>query len=67
MKRKLRIIVQRTSAAMAANVGGPVETEYLTFDVEAPDALVEALTGPWDQYGNRSFVGVQLLPEEPRP
>lgn len=60
---KIRIIVQQTDASAAANVGGPVCTEYLTFDVEAP-ALVAHMLSPWDCLGHRSIVGVEILPAE---
>ena len=63
-KGRARIIVQRTSAQMAAHVGGPVATEHLTFDVDAPELAAEFATN-WDSYGTRSIVGVELLPDEP--
>ena len=60
---RARIIVQRTSGEMAAHVGGPVATEYLTFDVDAPELAAEFAKN-WDAYGTRSIVGVELLPDE---
>ena len=63
-KGRARIIVQRTSAQMAAHVGGPVATEHLTFDVDAPELAAEFAKN-WDAYGTRSIVGVELLPDEP--
>lgn len=63
-KGRARIIVQRTSAQMAAHVGGSVATEHLTFDVDAPELAAEFAKN-WDAYGTRSIVGVELLPDEP--
>lgn len=57
---KVRIIVQQTNAAAAAHVGGPITTEYRTFDVEAPE-LVAIMRSSLDQFCHRSIVGVEVL------
>ena len=59
----IRVIVVSAYAGMAANVGGPVQTEYKTFDIEAPDleAFVTAQMGSCDQ---RSIVGIEVLNQE---
>jgi hypothetical protein len=59
---KIRIIVQQTDATAAAHVGGPPATEYLTFDVEAPE-LVAHMRTKWTELGHRSIVGVEILSE----
>jgi len=63
MNRKIRILMQETSGAAAANIGGPAYTTYVTFDVEAPE-LVARMEAPWDQYGGRSIIGVEILPDD---
>ena len=59
----IRIICQQTSANMAAHVGGPVTTEYLTFEVEAPE-VVAWFRANWDQYGHKSIIGVEVAPAD---
>lgn len=55
----LRIIICQTDCAAAANVGGPVEIEYRTFDIEAPE--VEAyLRAEVGSYARRQIVGTEL-------
>ena len=60
----LRIIVRTDDASMAANVGGPVFSDFKTFDIHAPE--VEAfLRTPAPQLGQRQVVGVELVQTPP--
>jgi hypothetical protein len=54
----IRIIVRTDDAAMAANVGGNVQTDYRTFDVDAPavEAFLAEVKGK-----NLLYVGVEVL------
>ena len=57
----IRLVMRQDDMCHAANAGGPVVTEYKTFDVIAPE--VEAwLTGEGNSYTQRQFVGIELLP-----
>jgi hypothetical protein len=61
----LRLIVRTDDAAMAANVGGSVHTEYDTFEIEAPEVERFLRTGkgsPEWTYAHRQIVGVELIP-----
>lgn len=60
---KIRVIIQETDAQAAAGVGGPVATDYVTFDVEAPE-VVARMRSNWCYPGHRSIVGVEVLPDE---
>lgn len=65
-KSMIRVIVQYVDATLAAHVGGPVETSYLTFDIPAPE-LVNHMRQPVS-LGHRTIVGVEVLPtEDARP
>lgn len=57
----IRIVVQRSEAGMAANVGGPVHTSVKTFDLDAPEfeAYMRAERGT---YEDKMVVGVEILP-----
>jgi len=63
----IRIVVQTSDAAMAANVGGHTLVELKTFDLEAPaleDHLREyesARQANNATYWHRSVIGVELL------
>jgi len=58
----IRLIVRIDDAGMAANVGGPVQTTYRTFDIEHPE-LEEALQSFNLNY--RSIVGAEIVKAEP--
>ena len=60
----IRIIVQTCDASMAANVGGPVDTSFNTFDIEAPE-LEEFLRSNRPRLGLRQVIGAELLGDEP--
>ena len=68
----IRVIVQTCDAGMAANVGGSVNEEFRTFDIEAPALeahlreYVDAKKRGETTYWHRNAVGVELLPEEPK-
>ena len=62
----IRITVVTTDACRAANVGGPVEVSYRSFDSEAPE--LEAFMAERDGWSanvksmcDRTIVGVELL------
>ena len=57
---KVRIIVQEVDGTAAAHVGGPVYTEFRTFDVKAP-GLVAYMNAPKPQFAHRSIIGVEVL------
>lgn len=57
----IRIVVQIADAAMAANVGGPVQTWCKTFDVEAPE-LEAVLRDQSSKYREAHVIGVEVLP-----
>lgn len=61
----IRIIVQTCDANMAAHVGGPVETTFTTFDIEAP--ALESFLRFKPNPGLRQVIGVELKPAEPHP
>lgn len=63
---KIRIIVQHTDYGAACHVGGPVSTEYVTFDVEAPE-LVAHMSATVPSHGHRSVVGVEILKPDATP
>jgi hypothetical protein len=58
----LRIIVRTVNTSAAAHVGGPVEIQHTTFDIEAPEVekfLLEPKQQGW-QYAGRDVVGVEV-------
>lgn len=60
----IRIIVKTDGAAMAANIGGSVESKVKTFDVECP--VVEAFLReklPNPGYSHRQVIGIEILEE----
>ena len=62
----IRIIAYQADAGMAANVGGCVFEEYVTFEVDAPE--FEAwFNSNKPGLGGRSIVGVEVIPKEPKP
>lgn len=63
----IRVVVQTSDCSMAANVGGSVDVEIKTFDLEAPslegylrqyETAREAGTAT---YWHRNVIGVELL------
>ena len=61
----IRVIVQTCDANMAAHVGGPVETTFATFDIEAPELESYLRVSP--NPGLRQVIGVELKPDAPTP
>jgi hypothetical protein len=55
----LRIILQGVNYGAAANVGGPVFTEFKTFDIEAPE--IEAWLSETIPYGHRQVAGAEVV------
>lgn len=58
----IRIVVEDADAGMAANVGGPVNVSYRTFDIEFP--ALEIFLRKHIQYGHRRVIGTELLLED---
>ena len=56
----IRIIVQESCFAMAANVGGPVQVKCKTFDVDFPE--LEAFLTSEQKYAERQVLGVEVVP-----
>jgi hypothetical protein len=59
----MRIIVRSDYAGMAVNIGGAVETEFKTFDVDLPEVeqyLRAVKDNPKDVYSQRQVAGVEL-------
>lgn len=56
----IRIFVRWDDASMAANVGGPPNSEFKSFDVEAPE-LEAYMNEALHAYTYRSIVGVEVL------
>lgn len=61
----LRIILRETDDGAARNVGGPVNTEWFTIEIEAP--LLETLLRQKGQYMRREVVGVELVGQRDAP
>lgn len=59
----IRIICQRSDFGAAAHVGGPVATEYKTFELSAPE-LVAWLQGNVGEYRSATVVGVEVPQKE---
>lgn len=59
----IRVIVQTCDANMAAHVGGPVDTTFATFDIDAP--ALESYLRYTPNPGLRQVIGVELRPAEP--
>jgi hypothetical protein len=62
----IRVIVATVNSLRAANVGGPVDISYRSFDIAAPD--LEAFMGERKNWSvnalqDRTIIGVELLPE----
>jgi hypothetical protein len=57
----IRLIVSFSDASMAANVGGPVQTKFKTFDIEHPEleALLK-MPGP-NNYVSTFLSGCEVL------
>ena len=55
----LRVIVRTVDCGAAANVGGPVETRFKTFDIDQPD--LEQHLRMTQQYATNEVIGVELL------
>lgn len=58
----LRVIVRAKDASAAAHVGGPVDVEYRTFDVDAYGLEAFLRGADPTAYTHRQVVGVELLP-----
>lgn len=58
---KLRIICRRVSFGRAANIGGPVEETFHTFDIDCPDELAKLLSKN-DRWTDYFIEGVEVLP-----
>jgi hypothetical protein len=59
----IRIIVRSSDCGAAANVGGPVYTDYRTFDVDIPE--LEEFLREQRTYLVREVVGVEVLERKP--
>lgn len=57
----LRIVIQTTDCAAAANVGGPVCLETKTFDVCLPEVEQYLKAHQTTNYSNRQVIGVEIL------
>lgn len=55
----LRAIIRNTDHAAAANIGGPIETRYITVDFDCPE--VERWLAAGVPYQSREVVGVEVL------
>ena len=67
---KLRIICREDDARMAVNVGGPVQTLFKAFEVDAPPEAAAWICAQTDPYVVRTFIGVEAIAaarEEPNP
>ena len=58
----LRIVIRTDDASLAANVGGAVETNYRTIDIDAPEVenFLRAAQEKDCQYLQRQIVGAEL-------
>lgn len=59
----IRIVCHEADAEMAANVGGPVQQSYKTFEFDLPQ-LESWLLGVYATYKSRQVIGVEVLPVE---
>lgn len=59
----IRFICREDNAGMAANVGGEVETKFVTIDGDT-FALEAWLTMKVDNYTVRHFVGIEIVAKE---
>ena len=59
----IRIVVMAADCGAAANVGGPVHTEYLTFDIEHPALEAALKPSPSRTYYQASICGGSVIPE----
>ena len=67
MSETVRIICQCTDATAAAHVGGPVATEFRTFEVDAPE-VVAWFRAQGPSIGHKTVVGVEIpQSKEPTP
>lgn len=58
----IKLICRSVNSGAAANIGGPVETRYVQFQIEHP--TLEAWLKPIDKYESREVVGVLYEPNE---
>ena len=58
----IRIICRVDDASMAANVGGSVQTEFKTFDIEHPE--LEAWLKDVGTYSQRYVAGAERIEKE---
>lgn len=57
----IRLIMREDDMGHAANAGGPVVTQFKTFDVDLP-AVEEWLRQSSGIYSQRQLAGIELLP-----
>jgi len=63
----IRVIVRTVNCANAAHVGGPIDTDYKTFDFDLPELeafLKEPERKKWT-YTTREVIGVELVNAAP--
>lgn len=60
----IRVIVRTSDCGAAANVGGPVDLYFKTFDVPSAE-LEHYLTEDKGKYSTREVVGVEVLAGKP--
>lgn len=57
----IRIIVRATNCGAAANVGGPVETQYKTIDWDIPELERLLKQAKETTYAYAEVIGVEVL------
>ena len=62
----IRIIIRTCNDYMASHVGGPVVTDYKTFDVELKEVEGFLRAKHDDIYTDRRVQGIELLDEDHR-
>ena len=61
----IRILCRVAYRGAAAHVGGPVDLEYKTFDVELPE-VEKWLTTNIDSYSTKEAFGIEIVSEQGR-
>ena len=61
----LRVLCRMEDAGKAANVGGSVDCEYKTFDVDLPEVEEYIRPQPDLTYRYVEVIGVEVLPSPP--
>lgn len=59
--KKIRLICRTVNIGAAANIGGPVDVEHRTIDVDVPDEVHAWLTAN-QQWITREVIGVECIP-----